>query len=243
MAATPATSTRTLSPVSGAGNKTGKPTRVALPKGRYLAGEKSDREGRGEQTRDQILEAARKALIREGYERITTRRIAKEAGVNIATLHYHFGTKEALLAEAARYGLRRIEQQLRHIIESAPSASEAVSRALQAVLVLVREHPGILRYDLAVRGFRDEVARHDAIAMYETYQSLTREIFTRHLSEGGTLPSGVSVDTLARYLVASVDGIVLQYTLNEDMEAARNCAALIEAHIRQMMGQGQTPAA
>jgi hypothetical protein len=72
--------------------------------------------------------------------------------------------------------------------------------------------------------------------MYETYHALTREIFTRHLQEGGTLPSGVSIDTLARYMVASLDGIVLQYTLTEDIEAARNCAALIEVHVLQMMG-------
>ncbi len=213
------------------------PKRAATVKSRPVT-PSDDRENRGE-TRDQILEAARKALIREGYERITTRRIAEEAGVNIATLHYHFGTKEALLAEAARYSLNRIEQQLRHIIEAAPNAREAISRALQTVLVLVRDQPGILRYDLAVRGFRDEAARRDAIAMYETYQAITREIFHRHLREGGTLPAHVEINTIAHYLVAALDGIVLQYTLNNDIEAARKCAALIENQLLQMMDEAQ----
>ena len=58
-------------------------------------GERGGIEQRREQIRIQILEAAAIALTRGGYERITTRRIAEEAGVNIATLHYYFGTKEA----------------------------------------------------------------------------------------------------------------------------------------------------
>ena len=47
--------------------------------------------------REQILAAAHKAMIAEGVYHATTRKIAEAAGVNVATLHYHFQNKEEIL--------------------------------------------------------------------------------------------------------------------------------------------------
>lgn len=47
--------------------------------------------------REQIVEAALKAMIAEGVYHATTRKIAEAAGVNVATLHYHFYDKEEIL--------------------------------------------------------------------------------------------------------------------------------------------------
>lgn len=47
--------------------------------------------------REQILAAALKVMIAEGVYRATTRKIAEAAGVNVATLHYHFENKEEIL--------------------------------------------------------------------------------------------------------------------------------------------------
>lgn len=55
--------------------------------------------------RDQLLEAAARVYADAGYRGATTRRIAREAGVNEITLFRHFGSKESLLHEAvARAG-------------------------------------------------------------------------------------------------------------------------------------------
>ena len=56
------------------------------------------RAGQPGATRGAILEAARKSFALSGYSGATTRDVALRAGVNVATLHYHFGTKEALYA-------------------------------------------------------------------------------------------------------------------------------------------------
>ena len=47
--------------------------------------------------REQILAAALKVMIAEGVYHATTRKIAEAAGVNVATLHYHFENKEEIL--------------------------------------------------------------------------------------------------------------------------------------------------
>jgi AcrR family transcriptional regulator len=47
--------------------------------------------------REQIIEAALRVMIAEGVFNATTRKIAEAAGVNVATLHYHFHDKEEIL--------------------------------------------------------------------------------------------------------------------------------------------------
>ena len=77
------------------------------------APEKLDlRRARGEDTRALILDAARDALARDGYTKTTTRAIAERAGVQLSLVHYHFRTKQQLLAAVlARENERLLERQ------------------------------------------------------------------------------------------------------------------------------------
>ena len=54
------------------------------------------RDGNPEETRQEILRAAAEAFAACGFVGATTRAVAARAGVNVATLHYHFGSKEGL---------------------------------------------------------------------------------------------------------------------------------------------------
>ncbi|NKY34522.1 TetR/AcrR family transcriptional regulator [Nocardia speluncae] len=49
-------------------------------------------------TRERLLTAAERLLLTDRYEEVSVRRICAEAGANAAAVHYHFGSKEALLA-------------------------------------------------------------------------------------------------------------------------------------------------
>ena len=53
-------------------------------------------------TRESILDAAMTILGRDGMQALTTRAIAREAGVNQALINYHYQTKSNLLLEIAR---------------------------------------------------------------------------------------------------------------------------------------------
>ena len=53
--------------------------------------------------RERILAAAVTQIAREGIDGVRIARIAMEAGVSTALVHYHFDTREALLAEALEY--------------------------------------------------------------------------------------------------------------------------------------------
>jgi len=63
---------------------------------------KQPRQERSRFTVDAILEAAADILVRNGYDRLTTNRIADRAGVNVASLYQYFPGKEAVVAELRR---------------------------------------------------------------------------------------------------------------------------------------------
>jgi AcrR family transcriptional regulator len=53
--------------------------------------------------RDRILAAAVRRIAREGIDEVRIAKIAMDAGVSSSLVHYHFETREALLAEALEY--------------------------------------------------------------------------------------------------------------------------------------------
>ncbi|MEU0335559.1 TetR/AcrR family transcriptional regulator [Streptomyces sp. NPDC006193] len=50
--------------------------------------------------REDLLEGARRCLLEKGFARTTARDIVKASGTNLASIGYHYGSKDALLAQA-----------------------------------------------------------------------------------------------------------------------------------------------
>jgi len=69
---------------------------------RRLSPRKTPRQERSRATVEALLEATTDILIREGYTKLTTNRIAERAGVNIASLYQYFPGKDAIVAELRR---------------------------------------------------------------------------------------------------------------------------------------------
>ncbi len=59
-------------------------------------------------TKEQILNVAERQFGEKGFAGTTLRGVIREAGVNIAAVHYHFGSKEELFIAA----VRRVAQQM-----------------------------------------------------------------------------------------------------------------------------------
>ena len=71
--------------------------------------------------RDALLDAAERLLADAGHARITTRRVAGEAGVNHGLVHYYFGSVEHLLLRVLeRFTERLIERQRQLYAGDAP---------------------------------------------------------------------------------------------------------------------------
>lgn len=92
----------------------------------------------GQRTRLRILEAAGQVFAANGYGETGMRGIAKEGGIILSSLVYHFGTKEKLFEETIRYhvveksGLETLFDPL--VSGSARLTPQAASDALRKVV-------------------------------------------------------------------------------------------------------------
>ena len=91
-------------------------------------------------TVDAILEAATYILVKDGWEKFTTNRVAERAGVNIASLYQYFPNKESIVVELQRRHVEKARQELPRVLPELRS-----HRSLRAFLRFiidgaVREH-------------------------------------------------------------------------------------------------------
>ena len=75
--------------------------------------------------RERILAAAVGQIAREGIDGVRIARIAMEARVSTALVHYHFETRDALLAEALDYSYHRAGETRIAGDDELPAASHA----------------------------------------------------------------------------------------------------------------------
>ncbi|SDI65033.1 TetR/AcrR family transcriptional regulator [Pseudomonas panipatensis] len=97
-----------------------------------------------EERREQLVRATLKCLVAEGHAGISVRRIAKEAGVAVGLVNHHFGSIEALVAQAYETLAAGVTQSLREQVAAAGSDPAA---RLDAFLV-GSFSPGVLDPDL-----------------------------------------------------------------------------------------------
>jgi AcrR family transcriptional regulator len=101
---------------------------------RRLSPRKTPRQERSRATVEALLEATADILIRQGYAKLTTNRIAERAGVNIASLYQYFPGKDAIVAELRRRHGTDQRAALRQVFaERTAGELESTIRALVSV--------------------------------------------------------------------------------------------------------------
>ncbi len=94
-------------------------------------GGKDSREGGGAETREKILDAAEALFAEHGFEGASMRMITARAGVNLAAVNYHFGSKENLLREIFRRRLAEITEERRRRLAQLQRDAEALGKAVR----------------------------------------------------------------------------------------------------------------
>ena len=97
--------------------------------------------------RSSLVEGALRCLERLPPERITARAIAEESGANLASITYHFGSKDNLVTEAAITGLDRWLADIAVGLHDLPSQSPAsrFRRAGEVIESSRQRHAGLAR--------------------------------------------------------------------------------------------------
>jgi AcrR family transcriptional regulator len=122
-------------------------------------------------TRSAILGAARRAFAARGYEAVSVRAVAREAGVDPALVHRFFGTKEALFVAAMELRVSPSEM-VGSVLAEGP---DDVGRRLVARFVAVMDDGRSFAPFLAL--IRGAVTNEQAAAMLREF--ITREVLGR----------------------------------------------------------------
>jgi len=97
---------------------------------------KSASQERSRATVDALVEATARVLVREGFDKASTNRIAEVAGVSIGSLYQYFPSKESLVAAViARHNQEVTEVVHRALAEIASQPLEKAIRTLVATAV------------------------------------------------------------------------------------------------------------
>lgn len=98
---------------------------------------------RGEETRAELLAAARRLFARRGFDGTSIRAVTREAGANLGAVTYHFGSKRALYAAVLEQGLRPIGERVRAAAGSEGTAMERMLRVVEEYFDHLETYPDL----------------------------------------------------------------------------------------------------
>ena len=158
----------------------------------------TSRDERRRRTEAAILEAARQQFAEDGYERVTIRGVAAQAGIDPALVMQYYGSKEGLFAAAARWP-KEHESIKQATPETLPAAALAdvferfeLSADREAVVALMRS---CLTHPSATAIVRDEVMCDRTASVAATLEGPDAELRASLL---GACMMGLS---MARYVM------------------------------------------
>ena len=184
--------------------------------------------------REKLLWAALACLRDKGYARTTARDLVAASGTNLASIGYHFGSKEALLHEALAESFRAWSAEIERAafaVEEA-SASERLERSLVTMLDRLEEiRPFLASFVEAFPpAVRSPELRKGMAEAYEELRAGAADMILRALETDGMELSREHAETIASVMMAVFDGLILQYLLDPDrVPSSRQVMDALEA--------------
>ncbi|MFE3054225.1 TetR/AcrR family transcriptional regulator [Nocardia sp. NPDC059239] len=173
--------------------------------------------------RTALVEAAIRCLQTLPPESITARVISTEAGANLASISYHFGSKDGLLAEAMDVAFQRWQDEVIADIVGLPvrDFGDRLEQAIDVVLSGMGQYSGLLGafFTALARAPHDERVRHPLAESYATLRPAMAIAFG--------LGDDQAADDAAGIIMAVLDGLLMQAFLDPSrvLDPARVAAA------------------
>jgi len=181
-------------------------------------------------SKDKLLRGALSCIAEKGFASTSSRDIARAAGVNVASINYHFGSKEALVNQALGQCFGMWNQRVEDAFEAAAglAASEQLSAIVHAAIGSFAElrssvHACIESYAPALRS--DELRGRLAAGYAGVRESAVR-LATAHMNDVG-MPAPDNLAAIASVVMAMCDGLMLQWIA--DPEATPNADQTLDA--------------
>jgi AcrR family transcriptional regulator len=159
------------------------------------------------QRRDDFIRAAVQVVVTHGVDGATTRRIAEEAKANLATLHYCFPSKEALLFAVYEYQLQGMWDLFKPPREHA-GLGRTAGNLLRAMMEWYQTNETTAQAQMELYFW---VVRENEELGRKAYELFDPRI-EQHL-RAGMRPGDdeLLVPSLARVVIAITDGLVMRW--------------------------------
>ena len=172
----------------------------------------------GEAQQQALVLAAFDLIAEGGFERLRTRDVAQRAGVNIATLHYYFATKEDLIRGVVTHLVAEFSLPSPLLT---PMASDGPREQLQQdfadVRYQVQTTPAtyLVLFELFLRSFRDPAIRAIMQEMDLGWRHHI-ESYVRMGMQQGVFRTDLEPATMAAALVALIKGCVMEILITSE---------------------------
>ena len=167
-----------------------------------------------------IVEAAFRAIAKDGFEGLRTRDIATLVGINSATLHHHFPTKDDLIAAVA------IHLQSHFRLEKTPavageSAADALERQFKDAVFYFQRRPEMIAVyrEFVSRAPRDRMIRKLVQQLHDGWRQDVGEILKRGELDG-SFRADLNRDAACALIISAVWGLIAQVFRSVDDFAA-----------------------
>lgn len=171
---------------------------------------------RVESRRTEILETTCEVVIERGFAATRISDVAKRLDVSTSLIHYHFDSKEQLLAEAFAHYARKDLIVLERELQAAPNAVAQLDRFLQdSVPEGSDDMEWMLWIDAWGEALRNPLMR--SISQELDRQSL--EVLERIIADGverGLMSCAAPLDAAER-ITSLIDGLAVQFAAHDDV--------------------------
>jgi len=178
----------------------------------------------------QIVDAAKRVIARQGYAQTSLKDIATEAGMSKGAIHYHFPTKEVLVAKVLEAATDAVAERTLSAWQAGGSdpmtALRAAVRELWAVRASGSDEVHVIS-NLLAQSLHDEALRPQLAAYYQLAATQTGEHLVTALAAYGMRPR-VSPEFVPRLLLGLLDGLVLQVFVDPDAVDADELVKAVE---------------
>ncbi|WP_329258107.1 TetR/AcrR family transcriptional regulator [Streptomyces sp. NBC_01478] len=181
--------------------------------------------------REDLLEGAKRCLLEKGFARTTARDIVKESGTNLASIGYHYGSKDALLAQAYVSLVDGMSFEWGDRLEGVPGSLERFREVWSNVVASLREPGSMWRLSGEIMAMGDqlpEVRDQLSLAQREGGRGLVALLMGVPEEE----VSDETADTLGAFYMIVMSGLIMQWTF--DPKTAPDAEHLTEG-LRQVL--------
>jgi AcrR family transcriptional regulator len=147
--------------------------------------------------RDKVLAAAVQLFAEYGYHAATMRAIARIAGIQAASIYYHYASKQALLIEIMETHMRQLNTNLEHIVRKQDTVQQRLYETISNHIRLHTTHKSeFFIIDTEIRALEAE-NRGKILALRDNYEDLIQKLLREGMEQGVLRQTDVKVSSYA----------------------------------------------